>query len=546
MKSKTLKRKHPDEECAHHSASERTPKRSKDRKPERSKDRKPERSKDRKPERSKDRKPERSKDRKPERSKDRKPERSKDRKPERSKDRKPEHGKDPNRRNGVKQPQMTKGEDDKPKVGKTRNVCSLLDQVDFASSELPVSCGNITGTLDKKRLALGSRMKCIMSKNVWYTPREFEVLGGRANSKNWKLSVRCKGHQLSKLIQLEYLVCDTRGTRQRLNAAKAEEHFGLMKESTIKCESGPSGEHRKGVKPRDTDMDEFSSNKLPVTCGSMYGILYKYRFTTGLHGKCIRTKTKWLTPSEFEEMSGIKKDIQYWKRNIYCKSEILGKLTLGKLIQKGYLKLHKCDCLCKRCMSTDIDTEENDDECTVCEDGGQLICCEECPKAFHCLCHVPSLDPAISEKWTCTFCKMDKLSNNKTRAGVSNSEFDVYQAAMTPEHILKCEYILLRMYCKTEGVVFEKNPCDTIPEYSHIIENPMWLCRVKEKLVTEEYQTVGGFIDDVRLIFHNCARFNQETDFESIGRKLSDEFEEVMKQVFDISNNNFYTPPMDE
>uniref|UniRef100_UPI00398ED902 nuclear autoantigen Sp-100-like isoform X2 n=1 Tax=Pristiophorus japonicus TaxID=55135 RepID=UPI00398ED902 len=524
----------------------------------------PDHSKGRIPDHSKGRIPDHSKGRIPDHNKGRIPDHSKGRIPDHNIGGIPDHSKDSNQKKSVKPHQMNR-EDDKPKVGKTRMVCSLPDQVHFASDELLVSCGGITGTLDKHRLALGSNIKSIKSKNgIWYTPRQFEVKGGRASSKNWKLSIRCNGCPLSKLIQSKYL--ESPNAKRKLNATEAElrkhtavtqnnnettssqnkseselkDDIGLMKESTSQCEDGSSGEHREGVMADDTEMDDFSKNKLPVTCGSMNGILYKSRFTTGINGKCIRTKNKWLTPSEFEHMSGIKKEIRYWKRNIHCESE-----TLGKLIQKGYLKLHKRDCLCKTCTSPDVDAQENDDECTVCEDGGELICCDECPKAFHCFCHVPSLNANFSGNWACTFCKMDKHSKNKTMAGDSSSEFDVSQTAMTEEYILKCEYILLQLYCKTECVVFDKNPCDTIPIYSKKIENPMWLYRVKEKLVTEEYQFVGCFIDDMRLIFHNCARFNQDTEFENIGRKLSDEFEEIMKQVFDISNNDLYNPHMD-
>ena len=37
---------------------------------------------------------------------------------------------------------------------------------------------------------------------------------------------------------------------------------------------------------------------------------------------------------------------------------------------------------------------EHDDDCYICENGGELVCCDFCPKVFHCACHIPAL-PAI-------------------------------------------------------------------------------------------------------------------------------------------------------
>ncbi|NWH61962.1 AIRE regulator, partial [Geococcyx californianus] len=48
--------------------------------------------------------------------------------------------------------------------------------------------------------------------------------------------------------------------------------------------------------------------------------------------------------------------------------------------------------------------QENEDECAVCGDGGELICCDGCPRAFHLTCLVPPLPHVPSGMWRCVSC----------------------------------------------------------------------------------------------------------------------------------------------
>ena len=40
---------------------------------------------------------------------------------------------------------------------------------------------------------------------------------------------------------------------------------------------------------------------------------------------------------------------------------------------------------------------ENEDWCAVCWNGGELLCCDSCPKVFHLNCHVPEIKTGFPE-----------------------------------------------------------------------------------------------------------------------------------------------------
>ncbi|CAF99647.1 unnamed protein product [Tetraodon nigroviridis] len=48
---------------------------------------------------------------------------------------------------------------------------------------------------------------------------------------------------------------------------------------------------------------------------------------------------------------------------------------------------------------------ESEDFCAVCLIGGDLLCCDRCPKVFHLSCHVPPLLSFPSGDWVCSLCR---------------------------------------------------------------------------------------------------------------------------------------------
>ena len=51
-----------------------------------------------------------------------------------------------------------------------------------------------------KRFSRGSRGKCILFKDRWVTPNEFQAISGRKSSKDWKRSIRLHGRCLKEFI----------------------------------------------------------------------------------------------------------------------------------------------------------------------------------------------------------------------------------------------------------------------------------------------------------------------------------------------------------
>ncbi|XP_069649138.1 autoimmune regulator [Haliaeetus albicilla] len=70
--------------------------------------------------------------------------------------------------------------------------------------------------------------------------------------------------------------------------------------------------------------------------------------------------------------------------------------------------------------------QENEDECAACGDGGELICCDGCPRAFHLSCLVPPLPCVPSGTWRCGSCVASMAEPGQLR------EVDVEQLPKIP------------------------------------------------------------------------------------------------------------------
>jgi len=74
-----------------------------------------------------------------------------------------------------------------------------------------------------------------------------------------------------------------------------------------------------------------------------------------------------------------------------------------------------------------LDRERNDinsDECKVCGDGGNLICCDSCDNSYHLLCISPRLQSVPIGNWHCAECRNKQqhqmLNNSKQQSNCNN------------------------------------------------------------------------------------------------------------------------------
>ncbi|XP_062869487.1 tripartite motif-containing protein 66 [Trichomycterus rosablanca] len=179
---------------------------------------------------------------------------------------------------------------------------------------------------------------------------------------------------------------------------------------------------------------------------------------------------------------------------------------------------------------------ESEDFCAVCLIGGELLCCDRCPKVFHLACHVPSLLSFPTGDWVCTLCR--NLQRPEVEYDCENTRLP---ACSVPSGLSlcdqrKCEKLTLLIYSNILSAPFHEPVSPLARHYYQIIKRPMDLSVIRSRLNKNSpahYDSPAEFVTDVLLMFKNCAKFNYpDSEVAQAGLSLQSFFLSKLSEVF--------------
>nr|XP_035121603.2 tripartite motif-containing protein 66 isoform X1 [Callithrix jacchus]XP_035121604.2 tripartite motif-containing protein 66 isoform X1 [Callithrix jacchus]XP_035121606.2 tripartite motif-containing protein 66 isoform X1 [Callithrix jacchus]XP_035121607.2 tripartite motif-containing protein 66 isoform X1 [Callithrix jacchus] len=181
---------------------------------------------------------------------------------------------------------------------------------------------------------------------------------------------------------------------------------------------------------------------------------------------------------------------------------------------------------------------ENEDFCAVCLNGGELLCCDRCPKVFHLSCHVPALLSFPGGEWVCTLCR--SLTQPEMEYDCENARYNQPGIRAAPGLSTydqkKCEKLVLSLCCNNLSLPFHEPVSPLARHYYQIIKRPMDLSIIRRKLQKKDpahYTTPEEVVSDVHLMFWNCAKFNYpDSEVAEAGRCLEVFFEGWLKEIY--------------
>ncbi|XP_034021766.1 chromodomain-helicase-DNA-binding protein 5 isoform X1 [Thalassophryne amazonica] len=227
-----------------------------------------------------------------------------------------------------------------------------------------------------------------------------------------------------------------------VSGSQSSAQLGPIKKAKTKEGKGP------GVRKKSKTVKEAKKKPKPKKTKSKSG-------QSGKKKKASSSEEDFLEESDFDDIS------------IHSASVLSD--TSGAAIKKKARRGRKK----RKKENGDGYETDHQDYCEVCQQGGEIILCDTCPRAYHLVCLDPELEKAPEGKWSCPHCEKEGIQWE-----AKDEEEDEEEAAGEEEddHMEFCRV------CKDGG---ELLCCDTCPSSYHIhclnpplpeIPNGEWLC----------------------------------------------------------------------
>lgn len=163
---------------------------------------------------------------------------------------------------------------------------------------------------------------------------------------------------------------------------------------------------------------------------------------------------------------------------------------------------------------------QNESWCSVCLKGGDVVCCNNCPKVFHVVCHIPHIKlpskdclfPVKNIGWRCLLCQ-----------DIQPLQFDgsiSYREKLQKE-LKIASRLLLELYCQVEASNSFRYP-------NKVGSRIICLGDIKNNLLSGKYLDIMSFVKDVRYMFACCFHYEQQ-DYMKIAHSRS--LEEIFNRL---------------
>ncbi|XP_043242244.1 protein piccolo-like isoform X1 [Amphibalanus amphitrite] len=217
-------------------------------------------------------------------------------------------------------------------------------------------------------------------------------------------------------------------------------------------------------------------------------------------------------------------------------------------------------------------TSPNISYCVLCWDGGDLLLCDSCERAFHRECYVgPAGDEEGEDSWLCLMCRVmpSPMSPLDRRPGDTMNETDMTLARRLLTELYACYYpamyfkslqnmslkrglnssfsrawlkrilvgakakvsdgfskrgaFYLSLYTICQPFVGKK-----LPEFD-AIEKPVCLDGIKDRLLNHEFETLMGFLRTTKKLVDQIRFFKRGSPVHKYLRELDEKFEEFLQ-----------------